>query len=322
MSRDLVLAAALELVDDEGLNALSMRRLGHKLGKDPMALYRYAANRDALLDGLTELVLGQLNIPPVADWQDQLRRTAHDFRDLALRHPHVVPLLVTRPLSTPLGLRPPGALRPLEQLMALLTKAGFDSTGALHVYRAYYGFLLGHILNELEEFIVDPEEDESVLRHGLYRLPKSDFPHVRELAPLLADYDGKAELDQGPLLVTRPLSTPLGLRPPGALRPLEQVMALLTKAGFDSTGALHVYRVYYGFLIGHILNELEEFIVDAEEDESVLRHGLYRLPKNDFPHVRELAPLLADYDGKAELDQGLDILLAGLNLSLGDTADQ
>ncbi|WP_253908458.1 TetR family transcriptional regulator, partial [Arthrobacter sp. H41] len=80
MSRDLVLAAALELVDDEGLNALSMRRLGHKLGKDPMALYRYAANRDALLDGLTELVLGQLNIPPVADWQDQLRRTAHDFR--------------------------------------------------------------------------------------------------------------------------------------------------------------------------------------------------------------------------------------------------
>ncbi|WP_155849857.1 TetR family transcriptional regulator, partial [Arthrobacter sp. H41] len=53
LSRDIVLAAALELVDDEGLESLSMRRLGHKLGKDPMALYRYAANRDALHDGLT-----------------------------------------------------------------------------------------------------------------------------------------------------------------------------------------------------------------------------------------------------------------------------
>ncbi|MBG6218844.1 AcrR family transcriptional regulator [Arthrobacter sp. CAN_A6] len=210
MSRDIVLAAALELVDDEGLESLSMRRLGSKLGKDPMALYRYATNREALLDGVTGLVLGELIIPPVADWQEQLRRTAHDFRNLALRHPHVVPLLVIRPLSTPLGLRPPGALRPLEQVMALLTKAGFDSAGALHVYRAYYGFLLGHVLNELEEFVVDPDEDESVLRHGLYHLPQSDFPHVRELAPLLVGYDGKTELDQGLDILLAGLNSSLG----------------------------------------------------------------------------------------------------------------
>lgn len=197
MNRDIVLAAALELVDDEGLDALSMRKLGQKLGKDPMALYRYAKNREAVLDGLTEIIWDKLVIPPVAEWQDQLRRTAHDFRDLVLEHPHVVPLLVTRPLSTPLGLRPPGALRPIEQLLALLMKAGFDSRGALHVYRAYYGFLFGHIINELEEFVVDADEDEEVLRLGLQRLAKKDFPHLRTLAPLLADYDGKAELDQG-----------------------------------------------------------------------------------------------------------------------------
>ena len=192
-----MLAGALELVDDEGLDALSMRKLGQKLGKDPMALYRYAKNREALLDGLTEIIWDQLVIPPVDEWQDQLRATAHDFRNLVLRHPNVVPLLVTRPLSTPLGLRPPGALRPIEQLLALLMKAGFDSRGALHVYRAYYGFLFGHIINELEEFVVDADEDEEVLRLGLQRLAKKDFPHLRTLAPLLADYDGKAELDQG-----------------------------------------------------------------------------------------------------------------------------
>ncbi|WP_024475539.1 TetR/AcrR family transcriptional regulator C-terminal domain-containing protein [Arthrobacter sp. CAL618] len=197
LTRATMLAGALELVDDEGLDALSMRKLGQKLGKDPMALYRYAKNREALLDGLTEIIWDQLVIPPVDEWQDQLRATAHDFRNLVLRHPNVVPLLVTRPLSTPLGLRPPGALRPIEQLLALLMKAGFDSRGALHVYRAYYGFLFGHIINELEEFVVDADEDEEVLRLGLQRLAKKDFPQLRTLAPLLADYDGKAELDQG-----------------------------------------------------------------------------------------------------------------------------
>lgn len=197
LTREVMLAAALELVDDEGLESLSMRKLGHKLGKDPMALYRHAKNREALLDGLTEIIWDQLTIPPVDEWQDQLRSTAHEFRDLVLQHPNIVPLLVTRPLSTPLGLRPPGALRPIEQLLALLMKAGFDSQGALHVYRAYYGFLFGHIINELEEFVVDADEDEEVLRLGLQRLSKKDFPHLRTLAPLLADYDGKSELDQG-----------------------------------------------------------------------------------------------------------------------------
>ena len=198
LSRELVLSTALELVDREGLDALTMRRLGQQLGRDPMSLYRYAANRAALLDGVSELVLNELAIfPEDPDWQAQLRRIAHDLRLLALRHPNVVPLLVTRPLSTPLGLRPLGTLRPLEQILALLIDAGFAAEDALHVYRAYYGFLYGHILNELQEFIVDPDENEALLRLGLHRLPVKDFPRLRALAPVLADYDGAAELDQG-----------------------------------------------------------------------------------------------------------------------------
>ncbi|WP_459303662.1 TetR/AcrR family transcriptional regulator C-terminal domain-containing protein [Arthrobacter sp. Sr33] len=111
------------------------------------------------------------------------------------------------------------------------------------------------------------------------------------------------------------------MRPPGALRPIEQLLALLMRAGFDSRGALLVYRAYYGFLFGHIINELEESVVDADEDEDeeMLRLGLQRLAKKDFPHLRTLAPLLTDYDGKAELDQGMDILLQGLEISLSRT---
>ncbi|GGH97066.1 TetR family transcriptional regulator [Arthrobacter liuii] len=193
-----MLEKALQLVDSEGLDALTMRRLGQQLGRDPMSLYRYAENRAALLDGVSELVLNQLKVHPEdPDWKAQLREIAHDLRTLALRHPNVVPLLVTRPLSTPLGLRPLGTLRPLEQILSLLVAAGFEPADALHVYRAYYGFLYGHILNELQEYVVDPEENEALLRLGLHRLPAREFPRLRALGPALSDYDGAAELDQG-----------------------------------------------------------------------------------------------------------------------------
>lgn len=205
-----MLTAALALVDAEGLKALSMRRLGHELGRDPMGLYRYAKNRADLLDGITELVLDKLVIPTDGvHWQEQLRATAHDFRALALAHPHVVPLLVTRPLSTPLGLRPLGTLRPLEDILALLIGAGFAPADALHVYRAYYGFLYGHILNELQEIVVDEEEHEDLLRLGLHRLPARSFPHLRALAPVLADYDGAGELEAGVTILLTGLTTQL-----------------------------------------------------------------------------------------------------------------
>ncbi|WP_350004073.1 TetR/AcrR family transcriptional regulator C-terminal domain-containing protein [Pseudarthrobacter sp. WHRI 8279] len=213
LSRELVLAKALEVVDAEGLDALTMRRLGQELGRDPMSLYRYAENRAALLDGVTELVLNELTIHPQdPDWKAQLRQIAHDLRRLALQHPNVVPLLVTRPLSTPLGLRPLGTLRPLEQILSLLIGAGFSPADALHVYRAYYGFLYGHILNELQEFVVDPEENEALLRLGLHRLPAKEFPRLRALAPALAEYEGSAELDQGVTILLSGLEAQLSLR--------------------------------------------------------------------------------------------------------------
>ena len=213
LSRELVLAKALEVVDADGLDALTMRRLGQELGRDPMSLYRYAENRAALLDGVTELVLNELTIHPQdPDWKAQLRQIAHDLRRLALQHPNVVPLLVTRPLSTPLGLRPLGTLRPLEQILSLLIGAGFSPADALHVYRAYYGFLYGHILNELQEFVVDPEENEALLRLGLHRLPAKEFPRLRALAPALAEYEGSAELDQGVTILLSGLEAQLSLR--------------------------------------------------------------------------------------------------------------
>ncbi len=199
LTRHEVLVTALRLIDDDGVDALSMRRLGAALDRDPMRLYRFAAGKDELLDGVVELVLAELEVPTAAagDWQDTLRRFGHAFRRLALAHPHVVPLLVTRPLATPLALRPLGTLRPLEALLDLLVGTGFPPRAALHAYRLYMGFLHGHVLNELQERVHNPDETDDLLRLGLHHLPPREFPRLRSLAAELATYNGAEELDEG-----------------------------------------------------------------------------------------------------------------------------
>jgi hypothetical protein len=114
-------------------------------------LYRHVPSKAA--------VLAQLAVNTTdPDWAGQLRTVARAFRQLALAHPNVVPLLVTRPLATPLGQRPPSMLRPLEDVLALLTSAGFTGDDALHIYRVLFSFLYGHILNELQEVIERPRK--------------------------------------------------------------------------------------------------------------------------------------------------------------------
>ena len=210
ITRDMVLAAALEIIDRDGAEALSMRRLARTLNRDPMILYRHAPNKAALLDDVAEIVLAQLEVDSAdPDWGGQLRAIARDYRRLALAHPHLVPLLVTRPLATPLALRPQGTLRPLEHVLALLTRAGFSGPDALHIYRALFGFLHGHVLNELQEVVDNPEETDDLLRLGLHRLPIGEFPLLRSLAPVLASYDGAAELERGLDILLAGLATTL-----------------------------------------------------------------------------------------------------------------
>ena len=135
ITHDALLAAALEIIDRDGADALSTRRLARAPDRDPMILYRHAPGKAALLDGVAETVL-----------------------------------------ATPLGLRPLGTLRPLEDILALLTRAGFSGPDALHIYRALFGFLHGHVLDELQELTVSPDETDDLLRLGLHRLPIGDFP--------------------------------------------------------------------------------------------------------------------------------------------------
>jgi len=220
ITRELVLATALEIIDRDGADALSMRRLAAALDRDPMILYRHASGKAALLDDVVETVLAQLHVDPSdPDWANQLRAVARDYRALAVAHPNVVPLLVTRPLATPLALRPHGTLRPLEDILALLTRAGFSGPDALHIYRALFGFLHGHVLNELQELVENPDETDDLLRLGLHRLPIREFPLLRSLAPALASYDGASELERGLDILLTGLTDTLTPRAPAQAGP-------------------------------------------------------------------------------------------------------
>ena len=220
LTREQVLITALEIIDEGGVEALTMRRLGQALDRNPMGIYRHAADKDALLDLVVEHVISELVVPRepgreratargMRSWEAALRRTAHAFRRIALAHPHVVPLLVTRSVTGPLALRPLGTLRPLEELLEVFIGAGFDPHGALHAARLFTGFLYGHIQDELQQRVHDPDETDDLLRLGLHRLPITQFPRLRSLATVLASYDGAAELDEGLAIVIAGLRSQL-----------------------------------------------------------------------------------------------------------------
>ncbi|MGW7052460.1 TetR/AcrR family transcriptional regulator [Streptomyces sp. NPDC054887] len=206
LSRERVLATALEVVDRDGLSGLSMRGLGAELGVEAMALYRYAPSKDALLDGLVETFCQELHLdldqdpaarPDPADWRGELRRVALAAHGAALRHPHVVPLLATRLLSTPMARRPLPVLRVDERVLELLHGAGLGEREAVETHRAFTAWLLGYLLVELRAMDDDPSEPEPAFRLGLHRLPASELPRLRATAAAMAVRGGPGGLAAG-----------------------------------------------------------------------------------------------------------------------------
>ncbi|MFI9766641.1 TetR/AcrR family transcriptional regulator [Streptomyces sp. NPDC052415] len=202
LNRDRVLASALELVDREGLSALSMRRLGGELGVEAMALYRYASSKDALLDGLVEALYLELEQRLAAEagttgWRAELHRIARATYDVCLAHPRAVPLLTTRMLAVPLARRPAAVLKDHERVLALLREGGLDEARSTAAFRAFTAWLLGYVSVELREMVDNPEEPDPAFRLGLHRMPPHELPRLREAAPALAERGGPEGLAAG-----------------------------------------------------------------------------------------------------------------------------
>ena len=136
MNRDRILQEALDLVDQEGLEALTMRALGARLGVAGMALYHHLPSKDQLLDGLMEVLLGAVEIPEEGPWKTRLRRAAESYRRVALTHPKAFLLVLTRPYQTAT------LLRFCDRLLQIFLEAGFAPAEATRAFR-----LLGHFLD-------------------------------------------------------------------------------------------------------------------------------------------------------------------------------
>ena len=142
LSRDRILRAALAYADEQGIDALSMRRLGQELGFEAMSLYNHVRNKDDLLDGMVDLVLAETQ-PPSHEltWDESVRQSAVSVHAALARHPWAVQLL--------LGGRPrPGRLVYMNSLLAELREAGFSPDTTYHAYHVLDGHIFGFSLWE------------------------------------------------------------------------------------------------------------------------------------------------------------------------------
>ncbi len=144
LSRDLVLATALAVADAEGLDAVSMRSVAARLGVQAMSLYHHVPSKAALVDGLHERLLLELDLDVAgASWDEVLRRVAAAFRTVALTHPKVFVLLATRPVSTP------AAVTHLLPVLAALEEAGLDPDTVLRLLNVFLPALSGILVAEV-----------------------------------------------------------------------------------------------------------------------------------------------------------------------------
>jgi len=162
LTRERILRAALKLIDRDGIDALSMRKLGRALGVEAMSLYRYVANKDAVLAGVVELLLDELELMPAGGgWRADAGRIVRSYRDVAQRHPKAFPLLALRPLPNAAAVE--RALKPV----ATLREAGLDEAGALTAYGVLLSYVNGHLLRELAGAPAPRASEEDPFELGL-----------------------------------------------------------------------------------------------------------------------------------------------------------
>ncbi|MEV2277420.1 TetR/AcrR family transcriptional regulator [Nocardiopsis sp. NPDC049922] len=176
LSKETVLRTAVELADETGAGAPSMRGLARRLGVEAMSLYHHFRNKEAILDGMVDLVFGEIELPSDdVDWPTAMRRRAVSMRDALTRHPWAVSLMDSR---TSPG---PATLRHHDAVIGCLRAGGFSIAGAAHALSVLDGYVYGFTLQELSLPFTSSADLEDVAGSILERIPGDDFPHLTEM---------------------------------------------------------------------------------------------------------------------------------------------
>lgn len=184
LSRERVLKTAVALADREGIDAVTMRRLGQKLGAGAMSLYYYVPDKDALLDGMVDLVFGEIELPPPdLDWKAALRRRAISTRQALLRHPWAIGRMEATKAPGP------SDLRLHDAVLGCLLRAGFSAEIAVQAYSVQDAYIYGFALQERALPLGGRDEFARVTRKRV-RQVESKIQDVARLYPNLAEVVG------------------------------------------------------------------------------------------------------------------------------------
>jgi AcrR family transcriptional regulator len=194
LSRDRVLHAAVALADNTELDAFSMRGLAQELGVVPMALYKHVANKDELLDGMVDIVFGEIEAPAAeADWRAALRRRAISAREALKRHSWAIGLMESRHPG-------PANLRNHNAVMGCLREAGFPFEMAVHAYSVQDAYIYGFALQERDLGFETPQSaGEAAQRRAETIGALDDYPYLAEVVTKLPEtgYDNAGEFEWG-----------------------------------------------------------------------------------------------------------------------------
>lgn len=202
LSRDRVMREAIALADQQGIQALSMRKLGQRLGVEAMSLYNHVEDKEDILDGMVDLIITEIDVgADDTDWQTAMRRRAHSVRQLFLRHPWALAVMESR--------RNPGAesMRYYDSVLGCLRKAGFTIALAAHAFAALDSFIYGFALQELKLPFKTPDQLKQLadsIMHSMQNMPLQQFPHFTEMITqhvLKPGYSFGNEFDYGLNLV-------------------------------------------------------------------------------------------------------------------------
>ena len=172
LRRDRVLQAAIRLADEGGIESLTMRKLGRALGVEAMSLYKHVANKDDVLDGIVDLVEGEIELPSSAqDWRAAIRTCAISAHEVLRRHPWAPSLIMAR--------FRPARIRYMDWILGRLRGAGFSPQLAYHAYHALDSHILGFTLWEAGHS-VDTDDLADAVGTFLRELPVDDYPHFAE----------------------------------------------------------------------------------------------------------------------------------------------
>ncbi|PFG39466.1 TetR family transcriptional regulator [Georgenia soli] len=195
LSRERVLRQAMTIADERGLEALTMRSLATALDVRPMSLYHHVASKSAILDGVVDVVFGEMELPsPDGDWREELRRRTSSARLVLRRHSWAIALLESR--ATP----GPATLRHHEAVLATLRSAGFSVEMTGHAYALLDAFLYGFAVQEAGLPFTGTETPPEVASSIAAQFDPGEYPHLVEYATqrvLQPGYDFGDEFEFG-----------------------------------------------------------------------------------------------------------------------------